>query len=565
MNPKLRLLAVGVLTSLVLTIPALAQDATPEAMTTDANGMISFTAPNCDYGGEFKSMQAVDASTVVFTLCHEDVAFPSKVAFTAFQIHPAAQIQSTGGGGDILTNPIGTGPYKLDHWDQGNEIVLARNDDYWGEKAKTSQMIVQWNAESAARLTQLQAGTVDGISNVGPTDFDTIKNDSNLSLVPIPGLNVLYLGFNNNYPPFDNVKLRQAIQLGIDKQRLVDNFYPPGSLAADQFMPDGIFGYTKDFKTVSYDLDKAKSLLAEAAQEAGFTLPLSTLKDGSPIKLSFRPNTRGYFPNPPQIAADVQTQLAALGINVQIDQEESTTLLDNAAQGKLALFLLGWGADYPDATNFLDYHFGAGASPSFGNKYQDIVDLLNQGSTTVDPDKRLAIYAQANEAVQNDVPMVPLAHGGSAAAFKASITGVNISPIGNINFSLFGNPDADKLIYLQSGEPGSLYTSDETDGETFNVANQIFESLLAYETGGTAVVPSLAEKYEASDDGLTWTFHLRSGVKFHDGTTLNANDVVLSWGVQWDAGSPLHKGRTGVFEYFSSFFGGFLNAPPASS
>ena len=565
MNSKLRLLAVGVITSLALTIPALAQDATPEAMTTDANGMITYAAPNCDYGGEFKSMQAVDANTVVFNLCHEDVAFPSKVAFTAFQIHSAAQIQKDGGGGtDLLTNPIGTGPWKFDHWDQGNEIVLARNDNYWGTKAKQSQLIFQWNPEAAARLTQLQAGTVDGIENVGPTDFDTIKGDSNLTLYPIPGLNVLYLGFNNNYPPFDNVKLRQAIQLGIDKQRLVDNFYPPGSLSADQFMPDGIFGYTKDFATSTYDLDKAKALLAEAAKEAGFTLPLSTLKDGSPIKLSFRPNTRGYFPQPPQIAADVQTQLAALGINVQIDQEESTTLLDNAAAGKLSLFLLGWGADYPDATNFLDYHFGEGSSPSFGNHYQDIVDLLKQGATTVDPDKRLAIYAQANAAVQNDVPMVPLAHGGSAAAFKAAITGVNISPIGNISFSLFGNPDADKIIYLQTGEPGSLYTADETDGETFTVANQLNESLLAYETGGTAVVPGLAEKYEASDDGLTWTFHLRQAVKFHDGTTLNANDVVVSWAVQWDAGSPLHVGRTGTFDYFSSFFGAFLNAPKTS-
>ena len=105
--------------------------------------------------------------------------------------------------------------------------------------------------------------------------------------------------------------------------------------------------------------------------------------------------------------------------------------------------------------------------------------------------------------------MVPLAHGGSAMAFKASLTGVNVSPIGNIAFSLFEDPDDNNIIYLQSGEPGSLYTSDETDGETFNVANQIFESLLAYERSARAVVPGLAESYEASDDGLTWTFHLR--------------------------------------------------------
>jgi len=550
---------------LALSVPALAQDATPEAMTTDANGMLTFAAPDCSYGGEFKSMQAVDANTVVFTLCTPDVAFPSKVAFSAFQIHPAAQIQSSGGKGDLLTNPIGTGPWKFDHWDQGNEIVLTRNDEYWGDKAKEQSLIFQWNPEAAARLTQLQAGTVDGISNVGPTDFQTVEGDSSMSLVPIPGLNTLYLGINNNYPPFDNLKLRQALEYGIDKQRIVDNFFPVGSLVADQFMPEGIFGWTKDFKTIPYDPDKAKALLAEAAQEAGFTLPLSTLSDGTPLKLSFRPNTRGYFPQPPQIAADIQTQLAAIGINVEIDQEESTTLLDNSSKGLLPLFLLGWGADYPDATNFLDYHFGASSQPTFGKQFPDVTALLQQGATTVDPDARLAIYAKANEAIQNEVPMVPIAHGGSAMAVKASLTGVNISPIGNISYALWENPDSDSIVFLQSGEPGSLYTSDESDGETFNVANQIFESLLAYKVGSVDVVPGLAESYEATDDGLTWTFHLRQGVKFHDGSTLTANDVVMSYGVQWDAGSPLHTGRTGDFGYFTSLFGGFLNPPPAAS
>ena len=192
-------------------------------------------------------MEAVDASTVKFTLCFPDGSFPRKPPSPLSRFIPPRKLKSTGGAGDILTNPIGTGPWKFDHWDQGNEIVLDSFDGYWGEKSKESQLIFQWNAEAAARLTQLQAGTVDGISNVGPTDFDTISGDSNLSLVTIPGLNVLYLGINNTYAPFDNIKLRQALEYGIDKQRIVDNFYPPGSLTADQFMPDGIFGYTKDF------------------------------------------------------------------------------------------------------------------------------------------------------------------------------------------------------------------------------------------------------------------------------------------------------------------------------
>jgi len=80
--------------------------------------------------------------------------------------------------------------------------------------------------------------------------------------------------------------------------------------------------------------------------------------------------------------------------------------------------------------------------------------------------------------------------------------------------------------------------------------------------GGTAVQPSLAESYEANDELTVWTFHLRQGVKFHDGSTLDANDVVTSLVLQWDAAHPLHKGNTGAFSYWSGLFGPYLNAPP---
>ena len=425
-------------------------------------------------------------------------------------------------------------------------------------------MIINWNPEGAARLTQLQAGSIDGFELVGATDFDTIKNDSSLQLLPVDPINISYLGINNTYKPFDDVRVRQAIAYGIDKQRLVDNFYPAGSLVADQFNPPGIFGHTDGFQGTPYDPAKAKSLLAEAAAADGFTLPLSTLADGTPIKLSFRVNQRVYLPQPPQIVADIQTQLAAIGINVTIDQEESGTLFQNAALGKLTLSVIGWGADWPDATDFLDTHFGAGADKTFGDKFPDIVDLIKQGAQTADPDARLAIYAKANAAIRDEIPMVPLASGLAADAFKASIKGANTSPLDQENFTLMENPDADHIIFMQSGEPESLYCADETDGEAIRACLQTNESLLAYETGGTKVVPALATSYEASTDGLTWTFHLRDGVKFHDGSALTANDVVMSYAVQWDAGNPLHTGNTGVFDYFSSMYGGFLNAPKAS-
>jgi ABC-type transport system substrate-binding protein len=159
--------------------------------------------------------------------------------------------------------------------------------------------------------------------------------------------------------------------------------------------------------------------------------------------------------------------------------------------------------------------------------------------------------------------MVPIAHGGSGVAYRAVITGAHASPLGNESFAVVADPDDDNFIWMQNAEPIGLYCADETDGESLRACEQMNESLLAYEVGGTATIPSLAESFEYSEDLTVWTFTLREGVTFHDGSALDANDVVLSYVVQWDAANPLHVGRVGDFTYFSALFGGFLNPPPA--
>jgi ABC-type transport system substrate-binding protein len=282
-------------------------------------------------------------------------------------------------------------------------------------------------------------------------------------------------------------------------------------------------------------------------------------------KLQFREAVRGYLPDPPQIATEISGQLRDnLGIKTELDLQESGAFLDANAAGTLdGIFLLGWGADYPDATNFLDYHFGSGSGKKFGAPFPDIVEALNKGAQSSDEAVRKEAYTTANNLIKEHVPAVIVAHGGSGTVFKADVEGQHSSPLSTEIFSVMQAADRDTLVWMQNAEPLSLYCGDETDGETLRACEQINESLYAYEIAGTAVEPSLATECTPNDDLSTWTCKLREGVAFHDGATLDANDVVLSYAAQWDVEHPLHVGRSGAFEYFPGLFGGFLNPPPA--
>src|SRR5918994_855440 len=501
------------------------------------------------YAGNLAGIEAVDESTVRFPLCKPDGAFPGQGAVSALGIFSEEQLEDPE---SMIEAPIGTGPYQLEAWERGSQIVLTQNEDYWDDAPSVPTVVFRWGEESAQRLVELQSGGVDGIDNVGTEDFETVESDSNLQLIERDPLNVFYLGFNVDKPPFDNEMLRQAIGYAVDKDRIVENFYPQGSQAADQFVPPGIPSYEDGAEGFTFDQAKARDLLTQAGYPNGVDLGV----------LSYRATVRGYLPQPPQVASDIRDQLAQVGITVALDEQEEGAFIDNANTGALSFYMLGWGADFPDATNFWDFHFGAGASPQFGTGFEDLHEVLSEAGSTTDEGARADLYAEANELLMQHAPALPIAYGGSAVAFVSDVEGAHASPLSNERFASMSLEGQDQLVWMQNGEPSGLYCADETDGEALRGCEQINESLLAYEVGGTEVEPSLAEEFEPNDDLTEWTFTLRDDVTFHDGSSLDANDVVKSYQIQWDAADPLHVGRDGLFTYFGALFGGFLNPPP---
>jgi len=537
--------------------PAGPEETAPPSAATEPAGdfePLSLAAPDCEYGGIIREIAAVDELTVRFSMCRPDPAFPSKAAFIAFAIQPREWIESAMEDRSILERPIGTGPYMLDSWNRGDSVVFRRFDNYWGEPAITETLIFRWGQEPAARLLELQSGTVDGIDNVGADDFEVVANDPNMQLLERTALNVFYVGFTNFYEPFDDVRVRRAIAMAIDRQRIIDNFFPPGTEIATHFAPCDVPNACVGDPWFDFDPEGARELLAEAGYPDGFS-----------TTLYYRDIGRPYLPEPSVVATDIQAQLAEnLNINVTIEVMESGAFLEQSSAGNLnGIHLLGWNADYPHITNFLDYHFSR-ENRQFGEAHPEIYEPLEQAAQIADPAEAEALYIQANNAIRELVPMLPVLHSGSAVAFRADVEGAHASPLGNEYFAVVNPAGRNQLVWMQNGEPISLYCNDETDGESLRACEQVLESLLAYEVGGTEVKPALATGCEANEELTEWTCTLREGVQFHDGSKLDANDVVMSWIVAWDASHPLHIGNTGAFEYFTYLWGNLLNAEPMS-
>jgi ABC-type transport system substrate-binding protein len=518
-------------------------------------------ATHAAYRGNLKRIEAKDASTVVFELCAPDVAFLTKIASPAFAINDAGWLRSHVSVDGAAEQPIvsqlnGTGPYRLESWDRGTEISLDRNDAYWGAAAKNERLIVRWGDDPTMRVSELQSGTVDGIDGIDPAGVATVAGDVTLQAQPRGGRDVVYLGFSTTSPPLGTEKVRRAIAGGLDRAGIVRDDFPPGAEVATHYTPCEVPHGCAGGDWTGYDPTQARELLAAAGLPNGFTTTLYYSATPTPS-----------MPDPARVAAEIQTELLAnLGIGAKLVLMPDAAFHQAVDDGTLdGLYLLDRGAAYPDASAYLDPRFGAGAGPEFGTPYPDIARALATGRATVSPEKREAAYAKANDLIRQHVPMIPIGRALPPTAYRADVDGAQSSPVGLENFAAMTPGDRRQLVWLTTGEPPGLYCADETDPIAGLVCAQVMDGLYAFTPGTAVPIPALATSCDPNATLTVWTCQLRRKVLFDDGSLLDANDVVLSFAVQWDAENPLHRGRTGDFATFAAWFGGFLHpaAPPA--
>ena len=319
-------------------------------------------------------------------------------------------------------HPIGTGPFKLETFEPGNRLVLARNDDYWGEKAKLDKVIFKPISEGPARRQALEAGEIQGYDFVAPEDLAALKDK--FQILERPAFNVGYVGFNTAKPPLDNPKIRQAIAFALNRQALVTAKYPEGAEVAKEFMPPELFGYADDVPTYDYDLAKAKALIA------GSGVKNPTLEFWYPTGVS-----RPYMPDPAANFQAFSADLEAAGFKVTPKAAVwNPNYLAAVDSGQTGVRLLGWTGDFGDPDNFLGTFFRT-RQKAWGPLENSIYSDLNAARAEPDQAKRTDLYKAANIKIMEFLPGVPYVHTKPALAFAKGVSGYVTSPVSLEDFS----------------------------------------------------------------------------------------------------------------------------------
>lgn len=314
-------------------------------------------------------------------------------------------------GEDYGRKPVGTGPFKFVNWMSGDSITLERFDDYYGGAAKSKYVKFRFIPEDANRAIALETGEADIIYDAGPADFANLKAIEEINAMQSKGLTTFYMGFNMQKKPFDDVRVRRAINLALDVEKATQVAFEGYAVAAKgPLAPTVQFANTKT-KGYGYNVEEAKKLLADAGYPNGFKTTLWT--NNNPIRVKY--------------AEIFQEQLAQVGIEITIDIMEFAPYLDRTAQGEHDLFMLGWvavtgDADYGLYSLFHSKEFGDAGNRTFYSN-PEVDRLLDLGKTSPDPKDREKAYHQAQEIIVEDAPWVFLAFRDDLCATRTYVEG----------------------------------------------------------------------------------------------------------------------------------------------
>nr|WP_205091499.1 ABC transporter substrate-binding protein [Thalassobacillus pellis] len=386
-----------------------------------------FGATEDDMGGIIEKVEATGDYEVTFTLSEPNAPFLNTLAMPPFGIASPDAIKKHGE--EYFKNPVGTGPFVFEEWIPDNKITLSKNENYFGEVAKVDEVVFRVIPDNGARFMELQAGSIDAMNGMNPQDLDTAEQDVNLQIIRRPSMNVSYMAMNTQKGPLQDKKVRQAINLAIDKKKLLTLFEGIGKPAKNP-LPPSLWGYNDEIEDYGYDVEKAKQLLAEAGYADGMELTLYTMS-----------NPRPYLPQPKFAAQAIQEMLKDVNINVEIVENEWDAHLSATENGEHDMAFLGWTGDNGDPDNFLyvlldkdNAKKGSAGNIAF-YKNDELHDILKKAQTELDQEKRVELYKEAQVIIHEDAPWFPIAHTTPPLAVSKDVKNYIPHPTGSEPFN----------------------------------------------------------------------------------------------------------------------------------
>lgn len=381
-------------------------------------------------GSMIDKIEKVDDYTVRFTLTAPNVTFLSGIALDYMSIMSLEQTEKMVAAGTpelIDTEPVGTGPFMLQAYVLDSQIRYTANKDYWGGAPKIDTLVFAITPEPTVRVERIKANECQVAAPPPPSAVAGLKGDPDINVLQLEGQNVGVLGFNVEHKPLDDVKVRTALSMAVNREAIVEAVYQGAGTLAGSVLSPGQLGAVKD-SAVEYDPEGAKKLLAEAGHA-----------DDLDIKLWAMPVSRPYNPNARRMAEMIQADWATVGVKSEIVSFEWGEYLKRTAAGEHDAYLLGGSSDNGDPDNTFAYMLSCEGIVGGSNRSRwcdkDFDKLIEEGRETSDPAKRAEIYGKAQEMLKQQVPLEPIAHSIVSIPVRKSVLNYVLDPFGRQNFA----------------------------------------------------------------------------------------------------------------------------------
>jgi len=372
--------------------------------------------------GNVAGVEVVNPATVQIRLKSPLTPFLQYLAHHSLYIYSPDALKKWGK--DIVKHPVGTGPFKLETWEPGVRVVLARNDQYWGGAPKVRQAIYVPIIEAQARLSAIKTGEIDLTMDVPPDSLADLRKDPDVVVAETNSSAVWYVALNTRHAALKDKRVRQALNYAVQKDAIIRDILKGTAIVATTPLSP-VYGPYHEDKTqrYPYDPEKAKALLKEAGFANGFDVTFFVPESGSGMQ------------SPVEMGTVIQANLAAVGVRAKIQTMEWGAYLKKYLDGP-DMAEMSWNPSIGDPDHMMYMLLSSDRFPPAFNAgfYQNprVDELLRKGRTTIDEKERIPLYREAQRLVVEDAPWIFVDHGKQVIVYRKRVQGFKLHP----NFDL---------------------------------------------------------------------------------------------------------------------------------